>query len=163
MKRYLGLLVSFTLFIVSCEDKNDDESGGSLVGTWELSNMGQYANENCSGSVDYTGFAFTQLLGLKVTMTFTSDGKGTYSTSAIGETFNLSLTWDENKSEICMAGIMCYEYKLSGSKFTMDMEEDAYCEDSDGNETDESDKSSCEAAGNMWNEATCSVQEFTKK
>jgi hypothetical protein len=163
MKRYIGLLASLALLMVSCEDKNDDESGGSLVGTWELSDMGQYTKADCSGSIDNTGFAFAQLLGLKVTMTFTSDGKGTYSTSAIGETFDMSLTWDENKSEICIAGIMCNEYKLSGSKFTMDTKEEANCVDSDDNETDQTNESSCEAANNIWNEATCSIQEFTKK
>ena len=34
---------------MGCEDKNDDEQdGGSLVGTWELSNMGDYANDDCT-------------------------------------------------------------------------------------------------------------------
>ena len=35
--------------------------------------------------------------------------------------------------------------------------------DSDDNETNQTDESSCEAANNIWNEATCSIQEFTKK
>ena len=61
-----------------------------------------------------------------------------------------------------MMGIECTTYKLSGDSFTLDTPDEAFCEDDDGDETNHSSQATCEAAGNMWHEASCSVMTFTK-
>ena len=66
------------MILIACEDKNDDQDGGSLVGIWELSNMGDYANADCSGEIDDAGWALASAFGLKATMEFASNGKGIY-------------------------------------------------------------------------------------
>ncbi|MEA1880794.1 MAG: hypothetical protein U9N31_00085 [Candidatus Marinimicrobia bacterium] len=159
MKRSI-LLIALLAFM-ACEDKKDDE--GNLTGTWELSNLGQYANANCSGTLDYTGWALAQAFGLKGSMTFKSDGTGTFTITIGTENQEVPITWDESKTQICMMGVECMTYKLDGDKFTLEQAEDAFCEDDDGDETSHDTQSTCEAAGNTWEEASCSLMEFTKK
>ena len=158
MKRIFFMTVLFTLF--ACEDKDDDNSG--MIGTWELTNMGEYANANCSGAIDDSGWAFMQAFGMEMTLELKSGGTGTYTMKMGPEEEEIPVTWDESKSQICMLGIECFTYKLSGDSFTLDTPEEAYCEDEMGNETNDTSKSTCEAAGNMWYEASCSVMTFTK-
>ena len=149
---------------MACEDKNDDEKdGGSLVGTWELSNMGDYANSDCSGEINDAGWALANAFGLKATMEFASNGKGIYTLSFMGEKQEVALTWNSSESEIGLYGTQCLDYKLNGNKFILDAPNDSYCEDSNGNETNHSEQSSCESAGNMWNLPSCQMQEYTKK
>jgi hypothetical protein len=52
MKKILLLLILGLLAFMACEDKKDEIS--TLIGTWEISNLGEYANANCSGALDYT-------------------------------------------------------------------------------------------------------------
>lgn len=72
------------------------------------------------------------------------------------------LTWVDSKSQICIMGD-CLTYKLDGDSFTIDQPDEAICEDDDGDETYHDTQSTCEAAGNTWEEASCSQMEFTKK
>lgn len=147
------------LTLMACEDKNDD--GGALTGTWKQTNMGTYANGNCSGALDYSNWALFAASGFKAEMTFKSDGTGTYTLTGGGEKDEFSFTWDESKSQICAMG-ECLTYTLVGNKFTMDQVNDANCEDDKGEETGHTSKSTCEAAGNLWTEASCFQMEFTK-
>ena len=151
--------------LMSCEaEKDDGEDGGSLVGPWELSNMGDYANADCSGNIDDTGWALASAFGLKATMEFASNGKGIYTLSFMGESQEVAMTWNSNSSQICMYGTQCFNYKINDSnKFILDTLSDANCEDDNGNETNYNDQSSCESAGNMWNPPSCQMQEYTKK
>lgn len=161
MKR--TILLTALLAFMACEDKKED-NGGSLTGTWELSNSGEYANANCSGALDYTtGWAVAVAFGVKGEMTFKSDGTGTFTISFGTEKEEVPITWDENKTQICLMGVECLPYKLDGDKFTLDQAQDAYCENYDGEETSHESQSTCEAAGNSWEEASCSQMEFTKK
>ena len=150
---------------MSCEDQNDDgRDDGSLVGTWELSNMGDYTNADCSGDIDDTGWSLASAFGLKATMEFASNGKGIYTLSFMGESQEVAMTWNSNSSQICMYGTQCFNYKINGlNKFILDTLSDANCEDDNGNETNHNDQSSCESAGNMWNPPSCQMQEYTKK
>ena len=158
------IIVLFSLLIAfSCEDKDEAEETSSLVGTWEMSNLGEYANADCSGTIDYSEWAMASAFGMKVTMEFTSDGTGTYSVSALGETQDMTVTWDESKSQICLMGVECLTYKLNDNKFTIDAPNEEYCEDDNGEDTSQTDQYSCEAAGNTWFPKTCQIQEFTKK
>jgi hypothetical protein len=156
LKKIIILLSLLAFF--ACEDNKDDDS--SLIGTWELSNMGEFANGDCTGEVDNTGWALVQAFGMKVTMIIKSDGTGTYSATIGTETQDVSLTWDENK--ICMMG-ECINYKVSGDSFSLDQQTEAYCEDDYGDETNHSTKAACESAGNGWFEASCTKMTFTKE
>ena len=48
-----NIILAALLILFACEDNKDDDS--SLIGTWELSNMGEFANGDCTGEVDNTG------------------------------------------------------------------------------------------------------------
>ena len=158
------MIMLFSLLLAfSCEDIDDAEGTNSLVGNWEMSNLGEYANADCSGTIDYSGWAMASAFGMKVTMEFTSDGTGTYSISALGETEDVPLTWDESKSQICLMGVECHTYKVNDNKFTIDTLDEALCVDDNDEETSHTDQSSCEAAGNNWEEAVCTQMEFTKE
>ena len=158
------MIMLFSLLLAfSCEDIDDAEGTNSLVGNWEMSNLGEYANADCSGTIDYSGWAIASAFGMKVTMEFTSDGTGTYSVSALGETEDVPLTWDESKSQICLMGVECHTYKVNDNKFTIDTLDEALCVDDNDEETSHTDQSSCEAAGNNWEEAICTQMEFTKE
>ena len=109
------ILLSLLAFF-ACEDNKDDDS--SLIGTWELSNMGEYANADCTGEVDNTMGALALAFGMKITMTIKSDGTGTYSITAGDVNQDVSLTWDENK--ICLMG-ECINYKVSGNSFSLSL------------------------------------------
>ena len=151
------ILLSLLAFF-ACEDNKDDDS--SLIGTWELSNMGEYANADCTGEVDNTMGALALAFGMKITMTIKSDGTGTYSITAGDVNQDVSLTWDENK--ICLMG-ECINYKVSGNSFSLDQLTEASCEDDYGDETNHSTKTTCESSGNEWVEASCAQMTFTKK
>ena len=156
------IIVLFLLLIAfSCEDKKDEIS--SLIGTWEVSNLGEYENANCSGALDYTGWAFAQAFGVKVTIVIKEDGTGTMTMTFGDEKEETPLTWDESKSQICLMGVECLTYKVNDNKFTIDTQDEALCVDDNDEETSHTDQSSCEAAGNNWEEAVCTQMEFTKE
>ena len=149
------------LFAFSCELGLVDEIS-PLIGTWEVSNLGEYANANCSGALDYTGWAFVQAFGLKITIVIKENGTGTMTMTFGDEKEEAPLTWDASKSQICIMGD-CLSYKIDGDSFTIDQPEEAFCSDYDGDETNHDSQSTCEAAGNAWEEATCSIMTFTKE
>ena len=60
-------------------------------------------------------------------------------------------------------GEECLTYKLNDNKFTIDAPNEEYCENANGEDTSQTDQSSCEAAGNTWSPKTCQIQEFIKK
>ena len=155
------MIMLFSLLLAfSCEDKKDEIS--PLIGTWEVSNLGEYENANCSGALDYTGWAFAQAFGFKVTIVIKEDGTGTMTMIAGDEKEEEPLTWDDSKSQICIMGD-CLTYKLDGDSFTVDQPNEALCVDDNDEETSHTDQSSCEAAGDTWEEAVCTQMEFTKE
>ena len=159
------LLLLFTVaFMFSCEDEKDSEgsSNSNLLGKWNMTNMGEYENANCSGSIDYTGFAFMQAFGVTQIMEFKSNGTMTLTSSILGQNDVLSGTWTEGKNQFCQQG-ECIDFTVNGDVLTYNGQSEAYCEDSDGNETNETTESACTNAGNDWYEASCSVIEFTKQ
>ena len=60
-------------------------------------------------------------------------------------------------------GVECHTYKVNDNKFTIDTLDEALCVDDNDEETSHTDQSSCEAAGNNWEEAVCTQMEFTKE
>jgi len=113
MKRSI-LLITLLAFM-ACEDKKDEIS--PLIGTWEISNLGEYANANCSGALDYSGWAFVQAFGFKINIVIKEDGTGTMTVTIGNEKEEAPLTWDDSKSQICVMGD-CLTYKLDGDSFT---------------------------------------------
>ena len=167
MKKILLLLILGLLTFMACEDKKDEiedkvDEISPLIGTWEVSNLGEYANANCSGALDYTGWAFVQAFGVKITIVIKEDGTGTMTMIFGEEEEEEALTWDDSKSQICIMGD-CLSYKIDGDSFTIDQPVEAFCSDDDGDQTNHDSQSTCEAAGNAWEEATCSIMTFTKK
>tara|TARA_B100001142_G_scaffold329151_1_gene391447 strand:+ start:632 stop:1120 length:489 start_codon:yes stop_codon:yes gene_type:complete len=162
MKRFLLLFSLVVMF--SCEDEKDSESSSNsnLLGKWNMTNMGEYENANCSGKIDYSAFALMQAFGVSQVMEFKSNGTMTLTISMLGETDVLSASWAEGKNQFCAEG-ECIDFTVSGDVLTYNGQSEAYCEDSDGNETSQTSESACTSAGNDWYEASCSVTEFTKQ
>ena len=152
--------------MISCEEEKDNESSSNsnLIGKWNMSNMGEYENANCSGKIDYSGFALMQAFGVTQVMEFKSNGTMTLSMSVSGENVVLSVsaTWTEGKNQFCAEG-ECIDFTVNGDILTYNGKSDAYCEDSDGNETDQTSESACMSAGNDWYEASCTLTEYTKQ
>ena len=158
-------IMLFSLLLAfSCEDKDEAEAEelNPLIGTWEMSNAGDYANADCSGTIDDSKWdLIVSFMGLR--LEFTSGGNGTYTVAAMGAIQEIPMTWDESKSQICFMGMECATYKLIDNKLIVNEQQDAYCEGNNGEDTSGGDQSSCEAAGNSWYEKTCEMKEFTKK
>ena len=152
--------------MISCEEEKDNESSSNsnLIGKWNMSNMGEYENANCSGKIDYSGFALMQAFGVTQVMEFKSNGTMTLSMSVSGENVVLSVsaTWTEGKNQFCAEG-ECIDFTVNGDILTYNGKSEAYCEDSDGNETDQTSESACMSAGNDWYEASCTLTEYTKQ
>ena len=162
MKKIILLLSLLIIFSCEDKDKNEAEESNLLVGTWEMTNVGEYANADCSGAIDDSEWAsMASFMGAR--LEFTSGGNGTYTVAAMGATQETPMTWDESKSQICFMGVECSTYELNDNKLIVNDQQEAYCEDNNGEDTSDADQSSCEAAGNSWFEKSCQRLEFTKK
>ena len=79
-------------------------------------------------------------------------------------------TWDSDKSEFCIESyqgseIYTYEtYQLSGNIFTIDDKQAGNCVDKYNRDIDDyTTKTTCQAAGEIWEDAECGFVEFTKQ
>ncbi len=165
MKKALLLLIPLMIFI-SCEDEKEDEDVSAFVGTWDLTFASEYENADCTGDLDSTLWAFAQVFGMSVTMILDDDGTVEMTFSVMGETETETGTWSENSDGTSLT-INGESQNVSmasdGNSFSVTAMDDAYCEDSDGEETSYTDSTSCQAAGNYWIEASCSYMEYTKE
>ena len=164
MKKIILILSLAMMF--SCEDENDNDSdsgsNATLLGKWNMTSIGDYENANCTGSVDNSGWAFMQAFGFSQSMEFKSDGTVDMTTTALGMNTTLTATWAEDKNQFCLMGD-CVDFTIDGDKLTYNQQSEAYCEDSSGNETNETTQASCENLGNDWYPASCALNEFTKE
>ena len=165
MKKALLLLIPLMIFI-SCEDEKEDGDVSAFVGTWDLTFASEYENADCTGDLDSTLWAFAQAFGMSVTMILDDDGTVEMTVSVMGETETETGTWSENSDGTSLT-INGESQNVSmasdGNSFSVTAMDDAYCEDSDGEETSYTDSTSCQAAGNYWIEASCSYMEYTKE
>ena len=165
MKKALLLLIPLMIFI-SCEDEKEDEDVSAFVGTWDLTFASEYENADCTGDLDSTLWAFAQAFGMSVTMILDDDGTVEMTFSVMGETETETGTWSENSDGTSLT-INGESQNVSmasdGNSFSVTAMDDAYCEDSDGEETSYTDSTSCQAVGNYWIEASCSYMEYTKE
>ena len=152
--KYLTILVCCLALLGCEEDAKDEGLSTDVLGSWSITNMGEYANADCSGEVDYTGWALAVAFGISMEYTFNEDGTVDLATSAFGETQTETLTWEVDGDQLCIEG-ECETVDLSGDSFTIVTSADAYCEDDMGEEIDGVTMTACEAAGNDWYEAAC--------
>ncbi len=151
------------LALIACEDEADDPTlSDDIVGTWSITNMGQYANADCSGDLDYNAWSLIVAFGITMEFVFSTDGTGSINTTAFGMTDSEAFTWDVDGDQVCIEG-ECEELDIVDDSFTIALSEDAYCEDDMGVEIDGVTMTECEAAGNDWYEAACYEWTVTKQ
>ena len=166
MSKYLIFLISL-LFFIGCADDNDDDANtsGDYDGTWNVTFMGDYANADCSGEVDSVGWAMASAFGLSQSLEIDGDAY-IMTMTMMGESESTSGDFSEIDGNPCLDGeCISINWITSGSVWSMDVEADAYCDDFDGNETDDTDQESCVANGSgyTWWEASCTQTIFTKE
>ena len=122
MKKLIYPLLTLSiLFTIGCDDDKKEESVDLIIGTWTLSAVCGFEDENCSGiCTDVTAMWFEDEGSFS--MTFSSDGTGTINVNE--ESYNWSgsgpytLTGDGKSTTI----------NLSGDSITMNFEyEDDVC------------------------------------
>ena len=120
MKKLIYTLLTLSiLFTIGCDDDKKEESVDLIIGTWTLSAVCGFEDENCSGiCTDVTAMWFEDEGSFSIT--FSSDGTGTvnegsFSWSGSGP---YTLTVDGESTTI----------NLSGDSITMNFEyEDDVC------------------------------------
>ena len=165
MSKYLIFLIPF-LFFISCADDNDEAStSGDFGGTWNATFIGDYANPDCSGDLDFEGWNMAVAFGFSQSLDIDGDNY-TMTISMMGESEATSGDFSETDGNPCLNGeCISINWITSGSVWSMDTEYDGYCEDFDGNETDDTDQESCEANGSAyyWFEPSCFQTVYTKE
>ena len=155
MKKLI-LVLPFLLLFATCEEEADDPTLEEImIGTWKVTNMGVYENDDCTGALDYSEWAFAEAFGVAISFTFKSDGTLDLSVSMMGMTDIETVTWEVVGDEVVVEGENA-NFLLSSDNKTLTFieSEDAYCEDSSGDEVDMTE-SACGTAGNDWYEAAC--------
>jgi len=155
MKKLMLILPLLLVFMGCEEDAEDPTISEILTGTWTVSNMGVFADENCSGALDYSEWAFAQAFGITMKFVFKTDGTVDLTATVFGMPDTETMAWTATDDEICIDG-ECASYTLSNDNKTLKFigSEDAYCEDTDGNDVDMTE-TECGTAGNDWFESAC--------
>ena len=162
MKKLL-LLLPMLLLIMGCEDDAEDPTISEiLTGTWTVTNMGEYANSDCSGDLDYNYWALAVAIGTNVEFVFNSDGTVDMVSTIFGETISETSDWSADENEICLDG-ECADYTLSddGNTITFSESTEAACANLDGDEV-ALDETACDEAGFDWFDASCAEFTLTK-
>ena len=88
MKKLIYPLLTLSiLFTIGCDDDKKEESVDSIIGTWTLSAVCAFEDENCSGTCTDVTAMWIEGEG-SFSMTFSSDGTGTFGENE--ESFNWS-------------------------------------------------------------------------
>ena len=88
MKKLIYTLLTLSiLFTIGCDDDKKEESVDSIIGTWTLSAVCGFEDENCSGTCTDVTAMWLEDEG-SFSMTFSSDGTGTFGENE--ESFNWS-------------------------------------------------------------------------
>ena len=88
MKKLIYPLLTLSiLFTIGCDDDKKEESVDSIIGTWTLSAVCAFEDENCSGTCTDVTAMWIEGEG-SFSMTFSSDGTGTLGENE--ESFNWS-------------------------------------------------------------------------
>ena len=120
MKRLIyTFLTSSILFTIGCEDEKKEESveAESIIGTWTLSAVCGFEDENCSGTCTDVTAMWLEDEG-SFSMTFSSDGTGTLGDNE--ESFN----WSGSGPYTLTADGESITINLSGNSITWNIEYD---------------------------------------
>ena len=124
MKKLIYTLLTLSiLFTIGCDDKKE-ESVDQIIGTWTLSAVCGFEDENCSGTcTDATEEWLEEEGGFSMTFTFSEGGVGTFTYSEGADSFSWSgsgpytLTGDELDGQSITVN-------LSGNSITWNVEDD---------------------------------------
>ena len=159
----LWIILPILILVMGCEEEAEESTIEDIfVGTWSVTNLGKYANANCSGDIDYTEWGIVQAFGITINLNFKNDGTLDFTTTAFGMTETETLTWTATEDELCIDD-ECINYTLSEDEKTLSIvfTEDAYCEDGNGDEVAMTE-TECGTAGNDWYDAACYMYTMTK-
>ena len=116
MKKLIYTLLTLSiLFTIGCGDDKKEESVDSIIGTWTLSAVCGFADENCSGTCTDVTEMWLEDEG-SFSMTFSSDGTGTLNE----ESFN----WSGSGPYTLTADGESITINLSGNSITWNVEDD---------------------------------------
>ena len=109
------LLTLSILFTIGCDDDKKEESVDSIIGTWTLSAVCGFEDENCSGiCTDVTAMWFEDEGSFSIT--FSSDGTGTVNEG--------SFSWSGSGPYTLTVEGESITINLSGDSITMNIEDD---------------------------------------
>ena len=116
MKKLIYPLLTLSiLFTIGCDDDKKEESVDSIIGTWTLSAVCGFEDENCSGTCTDVTEMWLEDEG-SFSMTFSSDGTGTLNE----ESFN----WSGSGPYTLTADGESITINLSGNSITWNIEYD---------------------------------------
>ena len=119
------LLTLSILFTIGCDDDKKEESVDLIIGTWTLSAVCGFENENCSGiCTDVTAMWFEDEGSFSIT--FSSDGTGTvnegsfswsgsgpYTLTVDGESTTINLSGDSITYNFEYEDNVCIQFTLT--------------------------------------------------
>ena len=126
MKKLIySLLTLSILFTISCDDDKKEESVDLIIGTWTLSAVCGFEDENCSGiCTDVTAMWFEDEGSFSIT--FSSDGTGTvnegsfswsgsgpYTLTVDGESTTINLSGDSITYNFEYEDNVCIQFTLT--------------------------------------------------
>ena len=123
MKKLIYPLLTLSiLFTIGCDDDKKEESVDSIIGTWTLSAVCGFEDENCSGTCTDVTAMWLEDEG-SFSMTFSEGGVGTFVISGEGTD---SFTWSASGSGTYTLtdGGESITVNLSGNSITWNVEDD---------------------------------------
>ena len=126
MKKLIYPLLTLSiLFTIGCDDDKKEESVDSIIGTWTLSAVCGFEDENCSGiCTDVTAMWFEDEGSFSIT--FSSDGTGTvnegsfswsgsgpYTLTVDGESTTINLSGDSITYNFEYEDDVCIQFTLT--------------------------------------------------
>ncbi len=166
MKKMLPFLLML-LVIVTCEDEKKEKTldeSLSIVGTWNVTTIAQYADSDCSGELDSSMWEMLSSYGIAQTFNFLESGtiEIVTSSTASTETETEVLAWTLDSEELCIDGVCIpYSSAVNDSVLIFTLTADASCEDMEGNILELSE-TECSSLGNDWFPASCMLVTMKK-
>ena len=119
MKKLIYTLLTLSiLFTIGCDDDKKEESVDSIIGTWTLTAVCTFADENCSGTCTDVTEEFLDGEG-GFSMTF-SEGGGTFTSSEDADSF----IWSGAGPYTLTIEGESITVNLSGNSITFNVEDD---------------------------------------
>ena len=121
MKKLIYTLLTLSiLFTIGCDDDKKEESVDSIIGTWTLTAVCLFPDENCSGNCTDATEEFLDIEG-GFSMTFTfSEGGGTFTSSEDADSF----IWSGSGPYTLTLEGESITVNLSGNSITFNVEDD---------------------------------------